>query len=323
MNHTTNPLHTLEYAAIGGPIERVGISLIPVYLHGGTTPDAPLHIATGIDSGIRIEEQHSANVPFLEATNPGDTPALLVSGQIVKGGLQTRILNVSVLIAGGNTITIPVSCVEQGRWNGGREFRMGEAFGSRRVRREKDASVATNVRLRGERYSDQGSVWRSVDSELSRMRLHHTTHSLEGLEMALRADIPTHNDPWEVRMGRIAEATTELQNLGPLPGQCGVIVCHGRRVVSAEVFATPDMLAAHWNALVASIMLDAPEVPPTTRPSLTKALRFLRRLTVTGVTVQPGVALGTEVHVRTPKLVAQALVLDRMVLHASAFAIAA
>ena len=83
------------------------------------------------------------------------------------------------------------------------------------------------------------------------------------------------------------------------------------------------VFAAHWNALVASIMLDAPGYPPTSRPSVTAALRFVRRLATAPAAVQKGVGLGVEVHVRNHKVVAQALVDDGVVLHASAFALAA
>ena len=94
-------------------------------------------------------------------------------------------------------------------------------------------------------------------------------------------------------------------------------------MISVELFGSPEMFAAHWNALVASIMLDAPGYPPTSRPSVSAALRFVRRLATAPAAVQKGVGLGVEVHVRNHKVVAQALVDDGVVLHASAVALAA
>ena len=49
----------------------------------------------------------------------------------------------------------------------------------------------------------------------------------------------------------------------------------------------------------------------------------MRRLATAPAAVQQGVGLGYEVHVRNHKVVAQALVDDGVVLHASAFALAA
>jgi hypothetical protein len=307
MNLNISPLHTLEHVAAGAPITRLGVSLIPLYTFGERRI-----VATGPDCGLTIEERPSAEVPFLEATNHSRHPGLLVSGQVVTGGLQTRVLNVSVLIGAGQQVTIPVSCVERGRWNNHDEFRSGNLFASRLVRATKDAGVADSVARDGSRFSNQGAVWHSVDHELRRLNIDAPTASFAALESAV------HRDGAEV-----ANAVRELQQRGPLPGQCGVVVCHGRTVVSAELFGSPAMLDAHWNALVASILLDAPDVPVTSRPSVTSALRFVRRLATASAATQQGVALGTEVHVRNHKVVAQALVDHDVVLHASAFALAA
>lgn len=300
------PLPTLDFAAVGAPITRVGVSLIPIYLHG-----AGLDIATGTAAGVQIGERPNAEVPTLEAANPGDRPALLVDGQVVEGGLQTRVLNVSVLVGAHTRLPIPVSCVEQGRWNGGRSFEYSPTFATRRVRRAKNLTQTDNLMAHGSRTSDQGAVWAAVHHELGRLDAHNNSSTLAAAQDRLRDD------------RRIAEATAELRARGPLPGQCGIVVAHGSRIVSLELFATPAMLAAHWDALVGGIMLDAPMREPNSRPSLTRALKFVRRINTTKATVNPGVGLGNEVHVRTAKMVAQALVHEGVVVHASAFALAA
>lgn len=304
----------LEYASVGAPITRVGVSLIPIYIHRpvvSTDADLARRISTGNGASVTIGEQPEAEVPTLLAENHGDALALLVSGQIVEGGLQTRVLNVSVLIDGRTKLPIPVSCVEQGRWNGGSEFRPGVTYAPRRVRRAKDETVADSVRSSGSKRTNQGRVWDAVSSELTRMRVSDDSHCLSAAAIRFEDG------------GSIADAVSELRTLGPLPGQCGIVVAHGKRIVSVEVFATPELLAAHWDALVSGILLDAPNSIPSSRPSLTHALRFVRRLAAAEATVTPGVGLGREHHVRTKRLVGQALVHDNLVVHASAFALAA
>ena len=197
------------------------------------------------------------------ADNAGDRPALLVDGEIVEGGLQTRVINVSVLVAAHSQVLIPVSCVEQGRWNGGDSFQRSPSFAPRRVRRTKHTSIGDNVRRSGEKRTDQGAVWNTVARELTRMNAASASGALTAGEARL-------GDP------RVAQTVDELCRRGPLPGQCGVAVAHGARIVSAELFATPAMLAAHWEALIRGVLLDAPEVEPISRPSLTRAVRFLR-----------------------------------------------
>jgi hypothetical protein len=305
MTNSTQIKRNIEHVSIGRPITRAGVSFFPVYVHGGQR-----HIPTGPTSGVAIGEKESAEVPTLEAWNPQGAPVLLVDGEIVSGGRQTRVLNVSVLVAPHGRIDIPVSCVEQGRWHGGQSFSREGRFAPRRVRRAKNVTLFDDVHY-GSRRTDQGAVWNAVSRELSRLGVHAASDSLEAAsERIADGDV-------------LGAAANELRRLGPLPGQCGVVITHGGRVVSAEVFSSPEMLLAHWPAIVDAAILDAPEHEPSSRPSASKALKFLRRITDTEATVAPGVGLGTEYHVRTPKFVAQALVLDDIVVHASAFALAA
>ncbi len=303
---TTPPLPTLDHSSVGRPITRCGVTIFPVFVHGPI-----LDIATGPKSGVVITEQPSAEVPMLVADNPTKDLVLLVAGETVLGGLQNRVLNVSVLLPAKSRVLVPVSCVEHGRWREGGEFRSGGSFATRRVRRAKVATVGDNVRIHDVKTADQGLVWGMVDSELGRL----DTVSASGSLSAAEAHIDTDR--------HLAEAIRELENLGPLPGQCGAVVAHGSRVVSAEVFATTAMLAQHWAALVRGLLLDAPDGKVVGRPSATRALRFLHRVAKSTSTVTAGVGLGSEHHIRTSRLVAQALVVDEVIVHATAFALAA
>jgi hypothetical protein len=259
---------------------------------------------------VVITEQPQAEVPTLVADNRTGRLVLLVAGETVLGGLQNRVLNVSILLPANGRVLVPVSCVEQGRWNTGGAFSSGRSFAPRRVRRAKVSTVADSVRLHNAKFADQGLVWSTVGAELSR-------HDAFSPSLALAAA----DDRLDGDRG-MADALAELEQFGPLPGQCGVVVAHGSRIVSAEVFATAALFAEHWAALVRGFLLDAPG-GKVGAPSATRALRFLHRLATSIPTVTDGVGLGREHHVRTARLVAQALVVDETIVHATAFALAA
>ncbi len=298
-------LNILELASVGHPVTRMGVSLFPVYIrqHGQV-------ITTGPSVGVHITERPDAEVPTLQVFNPTHNPVLLVEGETVTGGRQSRTLNVSVLVPAGATIDIPVSCVEQGRWSGGREFGRGRMLASRRVRRAKEEGVLNSIRHSGTKFSDQGEVWHVINNELQRSALLNPTSSL------IEADSMFDRDD------AIGAAAGELIGMGPLPGQCGVIVSHGRRVVAADVFANADMFACQWEAIVRSALFDAPDEVRGT-PSATKALQFLRRFADGKSELAPGVGLGREHHVSGKRVVGQALVWDDVLVHASAFTVAA
>ena len=153
-------------------------------------------------------------------------------------------------------------------------------------------------------------MWSTIDSELDRLDARNPSAAFHAAESLI--DDRGHD------LGRAAD---ELVALGPLPGQCGVVVAHGGRVVAAEILASPELLRASWEPLIRATLLDAP-AEVRGRPSASRALRFLNRLATADGVEADGVGLGREVHVRTSRLVGQALVLDDRLLHASAFALA-
>lgn len=71
------------------------------------------------------EVQQGASVNDLVVTNPLGVPVLLYDGEEVLGAQQNRTLDVTVLVGAHTKLTVPVSCVEAGRWDSGRH---GEGF---------------------------------------------------------------------------------------------------------------------------------------------------------------------------------------------------
>lgn len=298
-------LTILEHASIGRPVNRGGLSFFPVYIH----QDGRI-IATGPSVGVHITERPDAEVPTLQVFNPTAHPVLLVEGETVTGGRQSRVLNVSVLVPAGATIDIPVSCVEQGRWSGANEFGRGRMLASRRVRRTKIDGVRTNIERTGHKASDQGAVWHAISNELQRLDAHNPTGSFIEAERVFDRD------------RGLAQTTDELVAMGPLPGQCGVVIAHGGRVLSADVFANPDTFACQWEAIVRGAMLEATG-ESAGRASATRALEFLHRLAAGKAELAPGVGLGREHHITGKRVIGQALMWDGFLVHASAFAAAA
>src|SRR5207247_10554658 len=63
------------------------------------------------------EVSQEGSVPELVVENKSHRRVLFLEGEQLLGAKQNRILNTSVLVPGGATLRIPVSCVEQGRWS--------------------------------------------------------------------------------------------------------------------------------------------------------------------------------------------------------------
>lgn len=296
----------LKGIAVGAPTTHHGVTLFPL-VGGVTVPDG---ITIGSE-GIAVSELESAEVPTLLVTNTTDQPVLLLEGEVLEGGQQTRTLNVSVLVPAGSTIEVPVSCVEAGRWRGSREFSRTRYNVSRQVRRAKHAGVYASVRRSSDfKMSDQGAVWGQVDFSLDMHRAASSTSSYEAAQAAA-----FEQDEERQR------ATLELIEAGPAADQTGVVVAIGGKVVSAEVFGSPELLKARWEQIVRSLMFES-GLAEDSASSTADAEAFLRQLAEAEVVPAPGVGIGEERHLRSDDLVAQALVLDDALVHASVFSLA-
>ncbi len=63
------------------------------------------------------EISESGSVPELRFVNNGAQPVFILDGEELVGAKQNRVVNLSLLVPAKSTLTIPVSCVEAGRWH--------------------------------------------------------------------------------------------------------------------------------------------------------------------------------------------------------------
>jgi len=297
---------TIKNITIGQPVRRKGLSIFPL-----SVPGTRAHGAKIADDTLVVTELTSANVPELQVHNPGNVPMLIPAGRVLEGGRQTRTVNVSILVPAGATIVIPVSCVEAGRWHGGHSFRDSKRVTSREVRRRMARGVKSNLDHTGSKFSDQREVWNAIDDELRMRSISHDS------SLYLSAYGHVERDP-ELRM--LAE---ELITNGVQPGQTGIAVAHGGKVIGMEVFASEEDLRASWEALVQSALLDLSVVDTTVEATATEddVRSFVGLFADSPATTAKGTGIGTEYHVADDTVVGQALVDEAgELMHAFAYA---
>lgn len=205
-----------------------GITLGPVTMFPVWADAAPLrNVVTGTAARVSVTElPDGAAVPHLTVTNLGPEPALLLEGELLEGGLQTRALAFDLLIAPQASAVVDVACVEQGRWGGT----------SGHARRARHASASVHHRLRGDIASRQHDVWASV------ARFDHATG-------------PTDTGSFADHLDRLPQEEVGAARL--LPGQTGVIIGVAGWPVTLELFGSPSALEAHLPGILAAARLDA------------------------------------------------------------------
>ena len=290
----------LSTVAIGAPITRLGVSFFPVYLPSNNPPE----INTGTDSGLVVRELDDARVEALLAANPTDTPILVVDGEHFLGGKQNRAVNASVLVPARAERTVPVSCLEEGRWGQAQPYERDVVNASPRIRRVIQEGVFESMKREQRHSSDQDRVWSEIEEELQSNQAQSRT----------AAAMESHREFYRRDKAR-AEAARELTALGPLPGQCGIAVSQGPWITAVEIFGARHLLAAHWGALVKSHLMEHPS--HTGRPSADIALWVIHRFAAMAAQEVPGIGLGTDIRVRDKKRIGQALMCEDTLVHGS------
>ena len=114
------------------------------------------------------EVDESGTVPALKVKNRSEKNLLILDGEELVGAKQNRIVNVTILIAAHASLTIPVSCVEQGRWSyQSQRFMSRERVMPPRMRMKKSAAVYNSLMNNDSFAADQGETWDMIEEKLS------------------------------------------------------------------------------------------------------------------------------------------------------------
>lgn len=253
MTHSPTRLH------VGQGTTRGPLTVFPVWTD---TPAVPRGYDTGTSAPVDVAERAGTpTVDQLVLTNRGARPVLLLAGELLEGGWQTRALTATTLLAPGTPSVERVVCVEEGRWG-------GDVAHARKARR-----VPFAVRARFDDPHAQQAVWdqvRRYDAVVGPS----TTGSL--------AD----------RLDRTAPAARDLtRGLRPLAGQRGLLVGIAGRPAWLEVFDSGRTLAAHWSGLLHAATLDALGKPALRTPGAA-ARSFAERVESTPQTSVTPAGLG-------------------------------
>jgi hypothetical protein len=301
--------HLAEPLRLGDPDVHGPLAVFPIF---GPAPRLGyLSFAQGRVVGASIKElEHGAAVNDLLVLNPTDHAILLYEGEEVLGAQQNRTFDVSVLVGARSQLEVPVSCVEAGRWDGGRH---GESFSPapqaaypalRSMKnRATHARVAAGLRPR----ALQDEVWSEVAGKSARMNVHSNTGAM--------------HDIYDGRRERLDEflGAVHLHD-----EQTGALVLIGGRPVVLDHVSRPDVYAALHAPLVQGYALDALENSTgndaPARPGTQTAEAFLRHVLRARITEHDGIGLGRDVRFAQARVAGAGLVVGDELVQLTAFA---
>jgi hypothetical protein len=307
---------TLSSVVFGPEVTFENLTMVPLLrrdqaapLSTPRTPDYVLlddALTSGVTEISEVSEQGS--VPELRVVNKGAHPVLIVDGEELVGAKQNRVVNLTILVPAASELTIPVSCVEAGRWR----FRSKKFASAPRTqyttgRARKMAQVTASMRDAGVHRSDQAEVWQHIAEKSARLGASSPTSAMEAL-------FTTH-----------AESIDQfVAACRPVDRQVGALFAVNGRIAGFDLFDRPATLQKVLPKLVRAVAIDAldsgePLHAPAAQPDLARL--FLGAVAAAPAHVTPALGLGDDVRASAPGLTGAALLVDAGVVHLSAFAV--
>jgi len=295
----------MESLAIESPTSIDGLTVYPLVRRPAPPPfydtlsDAvragTLHISEVSDAG---------SVPELRVVNDGVRPVLIIDGEELVGAKQNRIVNLTVLVPELTTLTLPVTCVEAGRWRHvSKEFEPAERAYHASGRRSKLGQVSMSLRTHSSRWADQGEVWSEIALKSERLGASSNTGAAAAMYEKLR-------DTLDKMLGSVK----------PLDDQVGAVFAIRGAIAGLDAFDSVETWRRTMPKLLRSYGLDAIDTAiggdgfATPDPH-----RFVDTVTRAACTVYPAVGAGQDLRFEGGGIVGAALETDKGVVHAVAF----
>lgn len=299
-------LEVLKSLEVGKPVSHRNLTVVPLFGAGHGTRDY-LTLDEALEENLVeiTEVSRGGSVNNLRLKNRADKAVFILDGEELIGAKQNRVLNLTVLAPAQQEITIPVSCVEQGRWS----YRTSRMVTSRQtlspdLRARKQEQVLHSRLEYGEAYADQAALWQEISDRLYRM--------------SVRSDTGAYHDVYQQFAVSVEEYA---QNIAPVTGQVGVVFAVNGQISSMDLFDTADTFSLYFPKLLRSAALDAIDYY-SEQPSSLDAVavpNFLECISQSSMRVFPAVGEGEDVRIAGQELVGSALVARGRVLHLCAF----
>lgn len=290
----------VNHLVLQPPISHQNLTVFPVVWEG--EPDAAAYSTLASSTKkktIAISELESAAVPELKLTNQNAEPLFLMTGEILAGAKQDRILAHDMIVTPDQKeLAIPVYCVESGRWTEkSKHFEVANGM------------APTKVRGVAQQKVNQGVVW----SEVGKVNTYFKGGGSDSLQATMEKP--------EVKKEREAYQKA-LQSLPAGGSYVGIVVAINGKITNADVFSSPALFASLWPKLLDSYALEAwrlREEKPEKTAGLADAQDYLTAAFQAQYRELTNPAAGQEFMMETKAVRGTVLVYNRKVVHLALF----
>ncbi|MEO0290773.1 MAG: DUF6569 family protein [candidate division WOR-3 bacterium] len=165
---------------IGEPLFQRNLLMYPLYRKdNGDFKENIKTIDEAYKEGFgKFEELKEPSVNRIIFKNSGSFPVFAIDGEEVIGAFQNRVINTAFFSEPNTVIEVPVSCVEERRWEGERSFSSSGVALYPSLRAILLKTTNKSLSLNKTYYSDQSIVWKSVKNTLNSLKISSGTLSI-------------------------------------------------------------------------------------------------------------------------------------------------
>ncbi len=280
-------------------------NLIVFPVHGESYSEKTPITLDDSGGGILIEELKNPTVGSVNVKNLTGSEFFGIEGEELVGALQHRIFVTSFLLPGRSERVIPVSCVEEGRWSGEREFLSGSTIAYPTLRALTSTSIYQSL-SKGKGFQvDQKSIWKEIERKQTTLKTHSYTRSMHDTFNQLKDEI------------------SHFAEYVPQEDQLGFLTLTNRRILCADIFLNPELFRKFMKKLLISYALDAIEdssIPGSFNMEKGKEF-FSAIIKVKRIKKFAGVGIGEEWRFKEKGILGKALINEERIYHLSAFPI--
>ncbi len=231
---------------VENPYSHGHLLVFPLTLSPSTNPADVRTLDEAVQNGwILIREKGTPTVPTVAVRNESHRHVFLLSGEVLTGGKQNRVIRDDVLLPPrSGFIDVPVYCVQKGRWQGAQDsFGASPVMVHPRLRRSAAKGVA------------QDQIWSEIESY--------------GRATGARSSTTDYHEMCEspaVRR-RVDDLIPHFRRL-PRRGTVGIVAVAGNRILGCDVFADSRVFTQLWDKILRSYALDYVAHRDWHRPSI-------------------------------------------------------
>lgn len=289
----------LDRVELSSPIEYENLRIYPIELRYSLDRTDYLTLDEAVAKGLlEIKEVGSGQVSAVHVKNHGKAPVFIMTGEIVTGAKQDRMIKEDVLIpAKSGWVKVPVFCTERGRW-----VAKSETFNAPKM------AASGKVRQKARIYEEQSRVWAEVSKAKRSLDVAGATEAFQDV----------YNDE-KVRK----EAKAYQDRLSSIPKTkkrtIGVVVTVDDQILAVDIFANHNLFSSLWEKLLNSYIVDALQGERRNTVSIVEARRFLNKIREAGFEKRHTPGLGKLYRFESPDLAGGALTYNKSVIHLDAF----